>query len=99
MTNQRATGIEPAWPAWKAGTLPLSYARNAKKAAAPFRLCQVLFGRLRPVRHLTRTTPPFQVLLVKLPGPNRSRIKLKGLVIHPLGLDKAAQQVIGVAKL
>src|SRR5437588_9675246 len=25
---ERATGIEPAWPAWKAGTLPLSYARN-----------------------------------------------------------------------
>jgi hypothetical protein len=25
--DQRATGIEPAWPAWKAGTLPLSYAR------------------------------------------------------------------------
>ena len=26
---ERATGIEPAWPAWKAGTLPLSYARAA----------------------------------------------------------------------
>src|SRR5216683_1948226 len=26
--NERATGIEPAWPAWKAGTLPLSYART-----------------------------------------------------------------------
>ena len=25
--KKRATGIEPAWPAWKAGTLPLSYAR------------------------------------------------------------------------
>jgi hypothetical protein len=25
--KERATGIEPAWPAWKAGTLPLSYAR------------------------------------------------------------------------
>src|SRR5881227_4032951 len=29
--NQRATGIEPAWPAWKAGTLPLSYARLVQK--------------------------------------------------------------------
>jgi hypothetical protein len=28
--NERATGIEPAWPAWKAGTLPLSYARAGK---------------------------------------------------------------------
>src|SRR5829696_6341700 len=26
---ERATGIEPAWPVWKTGTLPLSYARNA----------------------------------------------------------------------
>src|SRR3954453_12725188 len=26
--GQRATGIEPAWPAWKAGALPLSYARE-----------------------------------------------------------------------
>jgi hypothetical protein len=25
--NERATGIEPALPAWKAGALPLSYAR------------------------------------------------------------------------
>ena len=25
---ERATGIEPAWPVWKTGTLPLSYARN-----------------------------------------------------------------------
>jgi hypothetical protein len=28
---KRATGIEPAWPAWKAGTLPLSYARAKNK--------------------------------------------------------------------
>jgi len=27
LSAERATGIEPAWPAWKAGTLPLSYAR------------------------------------------------------------------------
>ncbi len=25
---ERVTGIEPVWPAWKAGTLPLSYTRN-----------------------------------------------------------------------
>ena len=25
---ERVTGIEPAWPAWKAGTLPLSYTRR-----------------------------------------------------------------------
>ena len=27
LSVERAAGIEPAWPAWKAGTLPLSYAR------------------------------------------------------------------------
>ncbi len=26
---ERVTGIEPAWPAWKAGALPLSYTRGA----------------------------------------------------------------------
>ena len=25
---ERVMGIEPTWPAWKAGTLPLSYTRN-----------------------------------------------------------------------
>ncbi len=28
---ERVTGIEPAQPAWKAGTLPLSYTRVAPK--------------------------------------------------------------------
>jgi hypothetical protein len=28
LSLERVTGIEPAWPAWKAGTLPLSYTRK-----------------------------------------------------------------------
>ena len=28
--DKRVMGIEPTWPAWKAGTLPLSYTRNPK---------------------------------------------------------------------
>ena len=28
---ERAMGIEPTWPVWKTGTLPLSYARNRGK--------------------------------------------------------------------
>jgi hypothetical protein len=28
---ERVMGIEPTWPAWKAGALPLSYTRVAKK--------------------------------------------------------------------
>ena len=27
-TMERVMGIEPTWPAWKAGTLPLSYTRG-----------------------------------------------------------------------
>jgi hypothetical protein len=27
---ERVTGIEPAWPAWKAGALPLSYTRASR---------------------------------------------------------------------
>lgn len=30
-TMERVAGIEPAWPAWKAGTLPLSYTRKEVK--------------------------------------------------------------------
>lgn len=28
LADERVAGIEPAWPAWKAGTLPLSYTRE-----------------------------------------------------------------------
>ena len=28
---ERAMGIEPTWPVWKTGTLPLSYARNREQ--------------------------------------------------------------------
>jgi hypothetical protein len=29
ISMERVTGIEPAWPAWKAGALPLSYTRES----------------------------------------------------------------------
>ena len=32
--RERVAGIEPAWPAWKAGTLPLSYTRDAAQDSA-----------------------------------------------------------------
>src|SRR4051795_2466460 len=32
---ERVTGIEPAWPAWKAGALPLSYTRETVGRNAP----------------------------------------------------------------
>src|SRR3954469_21319845 len=31
---ERVTGIEPAWPAWKAGALPLSYTREAAEGSS-----------------------------------------------------------------
>jgi hypothetical protein len=31
---ERVVGIEPTWPAWKAGTLPLSYTRVCCSEAA-----------------------------------------------------------------
>jgi hypothetical protein len=33
---ERVTGIEPAWPAWKAGALPLSYTRISERLRKPF---------------------------------------------------------------
>ena len=33
-TMERVTGIEPAWPAWKAGALPLSYTRVTKNSTS-----------------------------------------------------------------
>src|SRR3954468_18640147 len=31
---ERVTGIEPAWPAWKAGALPLSYTREVVEGSS-----------------------------------------------------------------
>ena len=33
---ERVTGIEPAWPAWKAGALPLSYTRIFMQFGTPW---------------------------------------------------------------
>ena len=32
--RERVAGIEPAWPAWKAGALPLSYTRRSPASVA-----------------------------------------------------------------
>ena len=44
---ERAKGIEPSWPAWKAGTLPLSYARTGKRE----KYIRSVFIRQSPTRH------------------------------------------------
>src|SRR5881409_3847089 len=51
--NKRATGIEPAWPAWKAGTLPLSYARVLRLEICLSRAqCQDVFDAETSALHL-----------------------------------------------
>ena len=41
---ERVTGIEPAWPVWKTGTLPLSYTRiNSDILASTLALSIVLW--------------------------------------------------------
>jgi Domain of unknown function (DUF4412) len=55
--SERATGIEPAWPAWKAGTLPLSYARilvPAGSTAGPARTAKLPCPRRSAKRFLAR---------------------------------------------
>ena len=43
---ERATGIEPASPAWEAGVLPLDYARVTRMIIASTRvLCQVVLPK------------------------------------------------------
>jgi hypothetical protein len=44
---ERVAGIEPAWPAWKAGTLPLSYTRIAVER----QLYRKALGQLEPSRN------------------------------------------------
>lgn len=34
---ERVVGIEPTWPAWKAGTLPLSYTRKLRRSSFQFK--------------------------------------------------------------
>gem|GEM_PF-2491163 len=45
---ERVAGIEPAWPAWKAGTLPLSYTRAPKDYTNPIRRCHRFNARTKP---------------------------------------------------
>src|SRR5262252_5805604 len=62
---ERVTGIEPAWPAWKAGALPLSYTREADDASGGRRRSSTVLRRLtsssqdgrRQWRRATRARP------------------------------------------
>ena len=78
--EQRATGIEPAWPAWKAGTLPLSYARadNASpartklpraRATAKRFLPRLLYSELFLICTSSTLSPVFPSTVKILPTP------------------------------
>ena len=38
---ERVKGIEPSYPAWKAGVLPLNYTRKLRKNSMKLQACQV----------------------------------------------------------
>ena len=42
---ERVTGIEPAWPAWKAGVLPLNYTRIKNGRDDRIRTCDILLPK------------------------------------------------------
>ncbi len=44
---ERVTGIEPAWPAWKAGALPLSYTREASEDSSGAPNAGIAFGAMQ----------------------------------------------------
>ena len=44
---ERVAGIEPAWPAWKAGTLPLSYTRATQTLYQPDSRMSRVVGEFR----------------------------------------------------
>ena len=45
---ERVNGIEPSWPAWKAGTLPLSYTRKPRLLNSPAYRGSSLFAFSQP---------------------------------------------------
>ncbi len=59
VTLERVTGIEPAWPAWKAGALPLSYTRRMER-------------RHSIARRSPSPTPAPAVPAARRPGPSEA---------------------------
>ena len=49
---ERVKGIEPSYPAWKAGVLPLNYTRKLTENSTFFAACQVVFADF-PRRNMT----------------------------------------------
>src|SRR5437588_10962904 len=59
---ERVKGIEPSWPVWKTGALPLSYTRNGKHINARAcvvnsRACMVLAHEFSPAPGRTGDRP------------------------------------------
>ncbi len=59
-------GIEPTWPAWKAGVLPLNYTRLIKLAKNPEKSAHCKNrSPPSPIKPLTAITPGVLLLLMK----------------------------------
>ena len=76
---ERVAGIEPAWPVWKTGTLPLSYTRSTWAAACgadppassrgAFRQCPDSDLENR-IGRMPDTAPEAEGLRVRSPAPD-----------------------------
>src|SRR4051812_15199341 len=77
---ERVTGIEPAWPAWKAGALPLSYPREVLRQPS---------GRPPPAVRQPPSSPAGQPVPSEVGGP--ARADTVPSVTDPTWLDATAQ--------
>src|SRR5262245_21404921 len=70
--TQRVMGIEPTWPAWKAGALPLSYTRDTNYPS-----CQSGQGGIRTPEDVCRQIYSLMPLATRPPArvhPTRTKL-------------------------
>ena len=76
---ERVTGIEPAWPAWKAGALPLSYTRKGSATRPSGELSQIAESG-RQDSNLRSSAPKADALATTLrPAPSSPRSENQGV--------------------
>ena len=75
------TGIEPAWPAWKAGALPLSYTRISPKRLEQVYWVLTLLAGLAMLSTTGLLRPTTKGLRITLSSANSGRV---GFAAHHL---------------
>ena len=76
---ERVEGIEPSWPAWKAGTLPLSYTRKLHKTYSLG--CGSQTQKVDPNRFFSRGRAGFKKMgmtIAKISLPSFTLLELTG---------------------